>query len=52
VELVRRSPYSAVVVDLPQDGYDRAAEQLREWLAEGVLVRDGRVPRDYRWDDP
>lgn len=29
-----------------------ASEQHRRLLAEGVLVRDGRVPRDYRWEDP
>ena len=42
-ELVRRSPYNVVAIDLPQDGadpYAHAAAVLREWTAEGVLVRD------------
>jgi uncharacterized protein (DUF1015 family) len=42
-ELVRRSPYNAVEVDLPQNGgdpYAHAAEVLRSWSADGIVVRD------------
>jgi uncharacterized protein (DUF1015 family) len=42
-ELVRRSPYNVVEVDLPQDGgdpYAHAAEVLRGWSADGIVVRD------------
>src|SRR5919202_649204 len=42
-ELVRRSPYNVVAIDLPQDGadpYAHAAAVLRAWTADGVLVRD------------
>src|ERR671930_999716 len=41
--LVRRSPYNVVEVDLPQDRgdpYAHAAELIRAWTREGVLVRD------------
>jgi uncharacterized protein (DUF1015 family) len=42
-ELVRRSPYNVVAVDLPQNGgdpYAHAAEVLRSWTADGIVVRD------------
>src|SRR3954471_20301764 len=42
-ELLRRSPYNAVEVDLPQDGsdpYAHAARTLASWSAEGIVVRD------------
>ncbi len=42
-ELVRRSPYNVVEVDLPSNGgdpYAHAAEVLRSWTADGVVVRD------------
>ena len=43
--LEARSPHNIVHVDVPRerDGegrYDAAGERFREWLAEGVLVRD------------
>jgi uncharacterized protein (DUF1015 family) len=42
-ELLRQSPYNVVEVDLPQDGgdpYAHAAEILRSWSADGIVVRD------------
>jgi uncharacterized protein (DUF1015 family) len=42
-ELVSRSPYNVVEVDLPQDGgdpYAHAAEILKGWSADGIVVRD------------
>src|SRR3954447_21952370 len=42
-ELLRRSPYNVVEVDLPRNGGDRyapAAEVLRGWSADGIVVRD------------
>src|SRR5580765_6065 len=42
-ELLRRSPYNVVEVDLPQNGgdpYAHAAEVLRGWSADGIVVRD------------
>jgi uncharacterized protein (DUF1015 family) len=41
-ELVTRSPYNAVAVDLPEgeDRYDNARRLLEEWMGSGVLVRD------------
>src|SRR3954467_4208389 len=42
-ELLRRSPHNVVEVDLPQDGgdpYAHAAEVLRSWSADGIVVRD------------
>ena len=46
-ELVRRSPYNVVEVDLPRNGggvggdvYFHAAGVLREWTAGGIVVRD------------
>jgi uncharacterized protein (DUF1015 family) len=42
-ELVQRSPYNVVEVDLPANGgdpYAHAAEVLRSWTADGIVVRD------------
>jgi uncharacterized protein (DUF1015 family) len=42
-ELEARSPYNVVRIDLPAGGadrYERAAEQLRSWRQEGVIVQD------------
>jgi uncharacterized protein (DUF1015 family) len=44
-ELVRRSPYNVVEIDLPVDPaggdpYAHAAQVLEQWRADGVLVRD------------
>jgi uncharacterized protein (DUF1015 family) len=43
-ELVRRSPYNVVEIDLPSanggDPYAHAAELMRGWSADGILVRD------------
>src|SRR3954454_1485064 len=42
-ELLRRSPYNVVEVDLPRNGgdpYAHAAEVLRGWSADGIVVRD------------
>ena len=42
-ELLGRSPYNVVEIDLPQDGddpYGHAARVLGEWSAEGIVVRD------------
>jgi uncharacterized protein (DUF1015 family) len=42
-ELVARSPYNVVEIDLPQDGgdpYAHAADVLKRWTADGVVVRD------------
>jgi uncharacterized protein (DUF1015 family) len=42
-DLAAADPANVVVVDLPVDGddpYATAGEQLRTWLADGVLVRD------------
>src|SRR3954468_11822596 len=42
-ELLGRSPYNVVEVDLPSDGgdpYAHAAAVLREWSADGIVVRD------------
>jgi uncharacterized protein (DUF1015 family) len=41
--LLRRSPYNVVELDLPQDPedpYAHAGALLRQWRAEGILVRD------------
>src|SRR3954451_6230183 len=43
-ELLRRSPYNVVEIDLPQNGggpYAHAAEVLPSWNADGIVVRDG-----------
>jgi uncharacterized protein (DUF1015 family) len=42
-QLQARSPHNVVHVDVPRDGddrYRRAAETLRQWRADGVLVAD------------
>jgi uncharacterized protein (DUF1015 family) len=42
-ELLGRSPYNVVEIDLPQNGadiYGHAAEILKNWNAEGIVVRD------------
>jgi uncharacterized protein (DUF1015 family) len=42
-ELLGRSPYNVVEIDLPQNGadiYGHAAEILESWNAEGIVVRD------------
>jgi uncharacterized protein (DUF1015 family) len=42
-ELAGRSPYNIVAIDLPEGGedrYDRAAERLRSWQADGAVVQD------------
>jgi uncharacterized protein (DUF1015 family) len=42
-ELLRQSPYNVVEVDLPQNGgdpYAHAAQVLRSWSADGIVVRD------------
>jgi uncharacterized protein (DUF1015 family) len=44
-ELLERSPYNVVAIDLPEgdeDRYDRAAELLSAWRDEGVIVQDDR----------
>src|SRR4051812_20366717 len=41
-ELLRRSPYNVVAVDLPQNGGDPYApppDVLRAWTADGIVVR-------------
>src|SRR3954452_14615251 len=48
-ELVARSPYNVVEIDLPQNGggpYAHAAGGLRGWEADGNVVRD---PRPALW---
>ena len=42
-QLLRQSPYNVVEVDLPQNGgdpYAHAADVLRSWTADGIVVRD------------
>ena len=44
-ELLRRSPFNAVELDLPQapaggDPYEHAAETLEEWTLQGILTAD------------
>jgi uncharacterized protein (DUF1015 family) len=45
-ELVARSPHNVVEIDLPQpppdggDRYEHAAATMRDWLEQGVLVRE------------
>lgn len=51
--LERQDPHNAVQLILPRhdadgDGYQRAAEMVREWTASGVLVRDPE-PRLYAY---
>ena len=59
--LVARSPYNAVVIDLPQDPaggdpYAHAAATLRAWREEGVIVQDAEpalwaLEQDYTGPD-
>src|SRR5262245_44027893 len=58
-ELVGRSPYNVVEVDLPQNGadpYAHAADVLRRWSDEGIVVRDDEpalwaLAQDYTGPD-
>src|SRR3954451_2313800 len=58
-QLVGRSPYNVVEVDLPQNGadpYAHAADVLRRWSDEGIVVRDGEpalwaLAQDYTGPD-
>src|SRR3954454_16543612 len=60
-ELVARSPYNVVAIDLPEDPaggdpYAHAAETLADWRDEGVLVRDEQpalwaLEQDYTGPD-
>ena len=58
-QLVARSPYNVVSIDLPEgdeDRYDDAARRLRDWCAQGVLVRDAQpalwtLAQDYTGPD-
>jgi uncharacterized protein (DUF1015 family) len=60
-ELVARSPYNVVAIDLPQDPgggdpYEHAAATLAAWRAEGVVVRDAEpalwaLEQDYTGPD-
>ncbi len=41
--LIQRSPYNVVQIDLPvggDDRYDNAGEQYRNWVKEGILVKE------------
>lgn len=38
--LERRSPYNAVLLELPPDGHTGAARRFRRWLDEGILAPD------------
>jgi uncharacterized protein (DUF1015 family) len=57
--LAALSPYNVVVIDLPEGGedrYERAAALMREWEAQGVLVRDDQpalwtLEQDYTGPD-
>ena len=57
--LASRSPYNIVRLDLPEGGeerYQRAAEQLNDWRAEGIVVQDERpalwaLAQDYTGPD-
>ena len=46
-ELLKRSPYNVVTVDLPRaeaggrDAYESAGEQFENWQMQGAVVRDG-----------
>jgi uncharacterized protein (DUF1015 family) len=46
-QLLERSPYNVVTVDLPQaeaggrDAYESAGEQFENWQMQGAVVRDG-----------
>jgi uncharacterized protein (DUF1015 family) len=58
-QLLGRSPYNVVEVDLPQNGadpYAHAAEVLRRWNDEGIVVRDDKpalwaLAQDYTGPD-
>jgi uncharacterized protein (DUF1015 family) len=60
-ELVGRSPYNVVEIDLPESGpegdrYRHAAETLDEWKREGVLIADDKptlwaMTQDYTAPD-
>ncbi len=57
--LVARSPYNVVEIDLPEGGddrYDTAAQVLRRWRDEGVIVADSEpalwtLAQDYTGPD-
>ena len=57
--LVARSPYNVVEIDLPRDGgdpYAHAADVLRSWTADGIVVRDAEpalwaLAQDYTGPD-
>src|SRR5262245_57661547 len=58
-QLLGRSPYNVVEVDLPQNGadpYAHAADVLRRWSDEGIVVRDDEpalwaLAQDYTGPD-
>ena len=60
-ELAARSPYSAVLIDLPEDPdggdpYAHAAALIEQWRAEGALVQDDEpalwaIVQDYTGPD-
>src|SRR5690242_8721834 len=58
-ELVARSPYNVVEIDLPADGgdpYAHAASVLRDWTRDGIVVRDAApalwaLEQDYTGPD-
>jgi uncharacterized protein (DUF1015 family) len=58
-ELVARSPYNVVEIDLPQnagDPYGHAADVLRSWTTDGIVVRDATpalwaLAQDYTGPD-
>ena len=58
-ELLGRSPYNVVEIDLPQNGadiYGHAAEVLRSWSTDGIVVRDDEpalwaLAQDYTGPD-
>ena len=57
--LAALSPYNVVAIDLPEGGedrYERAAGLMRDWQAQGVLVRDDEpalwtLEQDYTGPD-
>jgi uncharacterized protein (DUF1015 family) len=58
-ELVARSPYNVVEIDLPQnagDPYGHAADVLNRWTTDGIVVRDAvpalwALAQDYTGPD-
>jgi uncharacterized protein (DUF1015 family) len=58
-ELLGRSPYNVVEIDLPQDGadiYGHAATVLKQWGADGIVVQDDEpalwaLAQDYTGPD-